>query len=417
MNHLKYSNWKKAIFIIGLLSNIGILFYYKYMGFFIQNINVLFKTNFLITKLLLPLGISFFTFQQLSYVIDSYLGRVKTYSFRQYVLFVTFFPQLIAGPIVLHDEIIPQFKNIDKKTFNWNNFSEGLMAFSFGMAKKVIIADSFGNVVNYGFANLAGLDSTNAIFTMLSYTIQIYFDFSGYCDMATGIAKMFNIDLPINFNSPYKALSITEFWKRWHITLTRFLRTYIYFPLGGNRKGQCRTYLNLFIVFLVSGLWHGANYTFIVWGILHGTAMIIERIFKEKQEKLHPALKWLMTIVFINFTWIIFRANTLNDATILIKQIMLFDFGSLSKDLVSALGFNGLMYFFSHIGRIGYYMSNTYPVYAIIGILFIILFCKNTNERINTFKPTLLNCVVSSFLLFYSILSLSGMSTFLYFNF
>ena len=269
MNHLKYSNWKKAIFIIGLLSNIGILFYYKYMGFFIQNINVLFKTNFLITKLLLPLGISFFTFQQLSYVIDSYLGRVKTYSFRQYVLFVTFFPQLIAGPIVLHDEIIPQFKNIDKKTFNWNNFSEGLMAFSFGMAKKVIIADSFGNVVNYGFANLAGLDSTNAIFTMLSYTIQIYFDFSGYCDMATGIAKMFNIDLPINFNSPYKALSITEFWKRWHITLTRFLRTYIYFPLGGNRKGQCRTYLNLFIVFLVSGLWHGANYTFIVWGILH----------------------------------------------------------------------------------------------------------------------------------------------------
>lgn len=417
MNHLKYSNWKKAIFIIGLLSNIGILFYYKYMGFFIQNINVLFKTNFLITKLLLPLGISFFTFQQLSYVIDSYLGRVKTYSFRQYVLFVTFFPQLIAGPIVLHDEIIPQFKNIDKKTFNWNNFSEGLMAFSFGMAKKVIIADSFGNVVNYGFANLAGLDSTNAIFTMLSYTIQIYFDFSGYCDMATGIAKMFNIDLPINFNSPYKALSITEFWKRWHITLTRFLRTYIYFPLGGNRKGQCRTYLNLFIVFLVSGLWHGANYTFIVWGILHGTAMIIERIFKEKQEKLHPALKWLMTIVFINFTWIIFRANTLNDATILIKQIMLFDFGSLSKDLVSALGFNGLMYFFSHIGRIGYYMSNTYPIYAIIGILFIILFCKNTNERINTFKPTLLNCVVSSFLLFYSILSLSGMSTFLYFNF
>ena len=137
-------------------------------------------------------------------------------------------------------------------------------------------------------------------------------------------------------------MSITEFWKRWHITLTRFLRTYIYFPLGGNRKGQCRTYLNLFIVFLVSGLWHGANYTFIVWGILHGTAMIIERIFKEKQEKLHPALKWLMTIVFINFTWIIFRANTLNDATILIKQIMLFDFGSLSKDLVSALGFNGL---------------------------------------------------------------------------
>lgn len=233
------------------------------MDFFIENINSIFNASFELKNLLLPLGISFFTFQQLSFVIDNYKENIKEYSFRQYALFVVFFPQLIAGPIVLNNETIPQFEDKDKKKLSYENFAKGLMAFAFGLAKKVLIADSLENIVNYGFYNISGLGATNAIFVMLSYTMQIYFDFSGYCDMATGIAKMFNIDLPINFNSTYKSLSVTEFWKRWHITLSKFLRTYIYFPLGGNRKGTIRTYINLFIVFLVSGLWHGANYTFI----------------------------------------------------------------------------------------------------------------------------------------------------------
>ena len=252
---------------------------------------------------------------------------------------------------------------------------------------------------------------------MLSYTIQIYFDFSGYCDMATGIAKFFNIDLPINFNSPYKALSVTEFWKRWHMTLTRFLKTYLYFPLGGNRKGRIRTYTNLFIVFLVSGVWHGANYTFIIWGILHGIAMVIEKINKEKIEHLHPALRWIVTFMFINVTWILFRANSLSDAVILIKQILDFNFTPLSAEMCASFGCFLLQFVFTLIGRIGLYLQTTYPIYLILGTLGIVLYCKNTNERINRFKGNLLGTLFCGTILFISILSLSGESTFLYFNF
>lgn len=234
----KKERLKKLLVIIGVVGNIGVLFYYKYMGFFVQNINMIFKQDFEITNILLPLGISFFTFQQLSYIIDSYTGKSPMYNLREYALFVTFFPQLIAGPIVLHNETIPQFRNESKKKFNADNFAQGSMAFSLGMGKKVLIADYLGVIANVGYANVDKLTSTDAVIVMLAYTFQIYFDFSGYCDIATGIGKMFNIDMPMNFNSPYKALTITDFWKRWHITLTRFLRTYVYFPLGGNRKGD-----------------------------------------------------------------------------------------------------------------------------------------------------------------------------------
>ncbi len=415
---------KLPLFIFALIANVGILFYYKYMGFFVQNINAIFNTDLIVKNILLPLGISFFTFQQLSYIVDSYRGTIPKYTFRQYSLFVTFFPQLIAGPIVLHNETIPQFQDKSKKKFNWDNFAIGLMAFSRGMAKKVLIADAFGNVVNWGYGNIESLGTTNAIFVMLSYTIQIYFDFSGYCDMATGIGKMFNIDIPMNFNSPYKALTVTDFWKRWHITLTRFLRTYIYFPLGGNRKGTIRTYLNLFIVFFISGLWHGANYTFIVWGALHGLFMIFERIFKNKIVKIHPALSWLITFIFINITWIFFRSENLDTAISLIKQILKFNFTPLSNTMMATFNFdiiNFILPRFSHfgsfIGRIGNYLSLNYGVYTIIIVTIGMLFFKNTNEKIDKFKFSYKNAIFNSILLFLSIISFAGISTFLYFNF
>lgn len=409
--------FKIIALLIGCILNIGILFYYKYMGFFTMNVNRIFHTDFTILKLLLPLGISFFTFQQLSFLIDNFQRKIKAYSFRQYALFVCFFPQLIAGPIVLHNETIPQFDNLSKRKFQWNNFSIGLMAFSYGMAKKVLIADSFGNIVNYGFSGIENLGTTNAIFVMLSYTIQIYFDFSGYCDMATGIGKMFNIDLPMNFNSPYKALSVTDFWKRWHMTLTRFLRTYIYFPLGGNRKGILRTYLNLFIVFLISGIWHGANYTFILWGILHGIVMVIERCNKKRISNLHPALSWLYTFLFVNIAWVYFRADSIYDANLLLKQIFSFQFNPIIPDFMNIFGFDGFLYLFNRIGNIGNYFLNTGPIYFMAITMIIILFCKNTNERIDTFQPSIKNAIVCALLLFLSIISLSGVSTFLYFNF
>lgn len=408
---------KKIFLVIGVIANVGILFYYKYMGFFIHNVNVIFGTDFFVTNILLPLGISFFTFQQLSYVIDSYTGTVPQYTFRQYALFVTFFPQLIAGPIVLHSEVIPQFEDKAKKVFNWDNFAAGLMAFSFGMAKKVLVADSFGNVVNWGFSNVNVLGTTNAIFVMLSYTMQIYFDFSGYCDMATGIAKIFNIEIPMNFNSPYTALSVTEFWKRWHMTLTRFLRTYIYFPLGGNRKGKIRTYVNLFTVFLVSGIWHGANYTFIVWGVMHGLVMIGERIFKEKVERIHPALRWAYTFIFVSVAWVIFRADSLEVAVTLLKQILDFNFTSLSGAISPAFGCVLIQKVLGYMGTLGVYFQSTLPVYLMLAALFAVLWCKNTNERLDQFKSSKLNAIISAILLVLSIISLSGESTFLYFNF
>lgn len=417
MRRQKNTLYRRGLLIIGVIANVGILFYYKYMGFFTENINLIFRTDFNVIKLLLPLGISFFTFQQLSYVIDSYTGNVPQYTLRQYALFVTFFPQLIAGPIVLHSEVIPQFEDKAKKTFNWDNFAAGLMAFSFGMAKKVLIADSFGNVVNWGFANVNVLGTTNAIFVMLSYTMQIYFDFSGYCDMATGIAKIFNIDIPMNFNSPYRALSVTEFWKRWHMTLTRFLRTYIYFPLGGNRKGTIRTYVNLFTVFLVSGIWHGANYTFIVWGVLHGLVMIVERIFKKKLERIHPALRWSYTFIFVSVAWVIFRADSLEVAGTLLKQILDFNFTSLSGAIGPAFGCVLIQELLGYMGAIGVYFQSTMPVYLMLAALFAILWCKNTNERLDQFKASKVNAIISAILLMLSIMSLSGESTFLYFNF
>lgn len=278
------TKFKKLIFATSLLLNIGSLFFFKYYDFSVSNINVLFNISLPLLHLTLPLGISFFTFQQLSYVIDSYKGDIPVYSFFDYALFVTYFPQLIAGPIVTHDEMVPQFEDVEKKKFNSDNFAKGMYGFAFGLAKKVIIADAFGLVVDSAFTDVSNLGSLNALFVMLSYTFQIYFDFSGYCDMATGIGKMMNIDITMNFNSPYKAISIVDFWKRWHITLTRFFTRYIYIPLGGNRKGTLRTYFNILIVFFVSGIWHGANWTFILWGILHGIANVFTRMLDKKNK-------------------------------------------------------------------------------------------------------------------------------------
>lgn len=292
-----------------VLLNLGILFYFKYFDFFLMNLNRIFHTDFVLQNILLPLGISFFTFQQVSYVVDAYRGEVSQYNFLQYASFVAYFPQLIAGPIVTHDELIPQFMDLSKKHFQWENFSRGLFMFTLGLGKKVLIADVFGVAANWGFSNVQILDTTNTLFTSLAYTIQIYFDFSGYCDMAIGIGQMMNIDLPVNFDSPYKALTITEFWHRWHKTLTRFFTKYIYIPLGGNRKGNMRTYLHIMIVYLASGIWHGANYTFIIWGILHGLFSVITRRCKKFFEKMHPALSWLITFTFVNLTWVLFRQH------------------------------------------------------------------------------------------------------------
>ena len=232
---------KKGILILGIAFNLSLLGYFKYSNFFIDNMNLLFHTNIQFEKIALPLAISFFTFQQIAFIVDSYKGLAKNYSFLEYCLFVTFFPQLIAGPIVHHSEMMPQFYKKQNGYINSKNVTLGIYIFAIGLFKKVLIADNFALIANTGFNTTKVLTFFESWFTSLAYTFQLYFDFSGYCDMAIGAALLFNIKLPINFNSPYKSLNIAEFWRRWHITLGRFFTRYLYIPLGGNRKGELYT--------------------------------------------------------------------------------------------------------------------------------------------------------------------------------
>ena len=277
---------KKSLLQFGLLFNIGLLVYFKYMDFFITNTNSLFNTNIELLHLALPLAISFFTLQQIAFLIDSHEGLVKEKNLLNYIIFVTFFPQLIAGPIVHHKEMMPQFANIRNKVKNYKNVAIGLFIFNIGLFKKVVIADTFSVWATAGFDTALTLNLIEAWATSLSYTFQLYFDFSGYTDMAIGAALLFNIKLPINFNSPYKATGMIDFWQRWHITLSSFITTYIYTPL-------LRSFDNLtfhkamfatVITFLIAGLWHGASWMFVIFGGLHGLGLITQSLLEKKEE-------------------------------------------------------------------------------------------------------------------------------------
>jgi len=316
-NHRKYS--AKKLLTVGIIFNLALLGYFKYSDFFIENINALFHTNVPLLHLALPLAISFYTFQQIAYLVDSYKEETKEYSFAHYALFVTFFPQLIAGPIVHHKEMMPQFAKKQNSVKNYYNIALGLFVFSMGLFKKVVIADTFAHWATQGFDLSKSLNMLEAWSASLSYTFQIYFDFSGYTDMAIGAALLFNIKLPMNFFSPYKAGNIQEFWRRWHITLSTFLKDYLYIPLGGNQKGKIRTYINLFLTFLLGGIWHGAGWTFVIWGALHGGALVVHRIWKQFGLKLPFVLGWFVTFMFVNIAWVFFRANSFDDALKVLK--------------------------------------------------------------------------------------------------
>lgn len=313
---------KNVFLALGIVLNLGLLFYFKYLNFSLGIVNNLFSTDFFYKEIALPLGISFFTFQQVSMLIDSSKDSMKTYSFTDYALYVSFFPQLVAGPIVLHQELIPQFHDMEKKKINYSNLMSGMEYFIIGLAKKVLVADSFARICDAGYNNINSINVYSTVLTILAFTLQIYFDFSGYCDMAKGIGRLFNLELPINFNSPYKSTSIDEFWQRWHITLSRFLTQYLYIPLGGNRKGKLRTYINIMIVFTLSGLWHGAGWTFILWGIMHGLVKVFYRFGKKVIDKIPKWIQWAATFIFINLAWVFFRADYFTQAYHLLLQLI-----------------------------------------------------------------------------------------------
>ena len=399
----KEDKYKKIYFIIGATFNVGLLCYFKYYDFFVENVNVLFKTNWTLKHLLLPLGISFFSFQQVSYLIDVYKGETKDYSLLNFSLFVTFFPQLIAGPIVLHSEIMPQFDDKEKQRLNWDNIASGIFMFSIGFFKKLVIADSFAVWATNGFDSTASLTFYQGWFVSLAYTMQIYFDFSGYSDMAVGIGKIFNIDLPANFLSPYKSTSISEFWRRWHITLGRALSTYVYKPLGGNRKGRVKTYINLLLTFLVSGLWHGAAWTFVFWGLLHGIASVIDRLFRDNNWKINKYVSWFLTFMFVNCAWVFFRAATFERAFEILKAMF---------SIPSGGAFN----------MAGIITNGSIIIIGLVYILLVIslvvtLSFKNTYELAETFDYTTINTVYVVILMMIGISFMPRISPFIYFNF
>lgn len=409
---------RKVLLGVGLFLNISVLFVFKYYNFFVENLNLLFHSNFIKLKLVMPLGISFFTFQQISYLIDCYRKEMSKYSFTNYAAYVLFFPQLIAGPIVLHNELIPQFQNVKKKRLSFEWLAKGLYAFALGLGKKVLLADTLGLIANVGFIPGADLSSADVVIVALSYTMQIYLDFSGYCDMARGIGYMFHIELPNNFNSPYKAVSISDFWKRWHITLTRFLTKYIYIPLGGNRKGNIRELVNIMIVFTISGLWHGANWTFVFWGVLHGLVMVLERTLGKYLVRTPRLIRRIGTMIFLIFSWIYFRADSISQANRMILKIFEFDYSRISKQIIGiVLGIEEIIPFQFLLGA----NSNSGAIVILILFLFMIMiWCmltKNTQEKMEEFQPSIFKSIVTIVLISYGILSLNGASIFLYFNF
>lgn len=409
----KKQSVKKAALVIGIICNVICLGFFKYTNFFIDNINLASGVNISHLNIMLPIGISFYTFQQIAYLVDNFRGEAPDYGILDYSLFVTFFPKVIQGPIAYHNELIPQFNDEIRKKFNFNNFSRGLAIFSMGLSKKVLLADNFGKIVDYGFNAIPSLNSFEAILVMLSYTLQLYLDFSGYCDMAIGIASMLNIDLPWNFKSPYKAKNISEFWKCWHITLTRFLTKYIYFPLGGNRKGAVRTYINIMIVYLVSGIWHGVGYTFIVWGIMHGLATVFYRIFKKHYEKIPGFIQWILTFSFVNVAWVFFRADSISSACDLLKQIFTGGWSfSINAELTETLLQPTLISIPAQIIPLAFVI-----LIASIVVICGCLYLKSTNQLYENFKPTVINWLCTYILLVLGILSLSGVSSFLYTNF
>lgn len=394
--------FRRFSLLIGICFNVGLIAYFKYFDFFIENVNAVFRTNIPLLNILLPLGISFFTFQQIAFVVDSYRRKTDLPRFLDYCNFVTFFPQLIAGPIVLPEEMLPQFEDRTKRRVNYENLFNGLFIFSLGLAKKVLIADSIAVFANTGFDVLTSYTMAEAWMTSLAYSFQLYFDFSGYCDMAIGIGLMFNIKLPLNFNAPYKACDFQDFWRRWHMTLNRFLTQYLYIPLGGSRRGEIRTLLNVFVVFLVSGIWHGAGWTFIVWGILHGIASIINRIWKHKAFRLPNCLTIPLTFFFVNIFWVFFRADSLADAWQIVSSM----FNNLDLTLKED--------FTSNLSSI---LPNRYNMLILFSAFILGVFGKTAYQWMETDRYYYIKMLATIATFILGCLFVSRIVTFLYFNF
>ncbi|MCM1154227.1 MAG: MBOAT family protein [Roseburia sp.] len=420
----------KGLLVLAITANLGVLFYFKYYDFFMENINAVFGTSFLLKHVLLPLGISFFTFQQIGFIVDTYRGEVRECRLLTYALFVSFFPQLIAGPIVKQSEMLPQFEQIGEKKADWEKIYRGFMLFGAGLFKKVILADTFGAAVDHGYANLPLLGRMDAVIVIIAYSLQLYFDFSGYCDMARGIGHMLGLEIPVNFNSPYRAVNIVDFWKRWHITLNRFFTSYVYIPLGGNRRGRMRMYLNLLIVFFLSGIWHGAGWNFIIWGMMHGILYVLTRIWqhsadKRKVTRMSQMLRALRTLlsriclfVYVSIAWVYFRAQDSAEAGRMLMTAFRGNVQKLSLELAGCFELDELWYVLKvlHLDNFTY-SRYILMFFMLIAGLALAMFSRNAGEITARMKGKAASAVLSGLVFVWCVLSFSQVSTFLYFNF
>ena len=410
MCHSEAMHKKKWLCAIAIIINLGLLVYFKYANFLVDNVNTilsLFHLNGInLSKIVLPIGISFFTFQSITYVLDTYRGQVKPMDkLSDYIVYIMMFPQLIAGPIVKYGDVEQQLR---QRVSPPDECLHGFYRFVIGLSKKVLIADVIAVQADACFgSDLATLDMGTAWIGSLAYTMQLYFDFSGYSDMAIGLGRIMGFKFPENFNNPYTSRSITEFWRRWHMTLGNFIMNYLYIPLGGNRRGKGRTYLNLWICFLLSGLWHGAAWTFVAWGAFHGFFIVLEKMFKMKRDKLSTlssTLLTLLTFIIVNFGWVMFRADSIGQAFDYYKAMFSFNFD----------GFNW------GAGRQFYTML---IIAVIFSFLTLFPFGKKI-EQVVFYKNYgtwghIVAWLVAIFLLFFSVAAMNatGFSPFIYFRF
>jgi D-alanyl-lipoteichoic acid acyltransferase DltB (MBOAT superfamily) len=398
----------------GISFNLGLLGYFKYSNFLLENINEVFAIQVPALHTILPLAVSFFTFQQIAYLVDRYRGEINENGMLDYCLFVMFFPKLIAGPIVYYNELMPQFAGMRKKTLTFKNLAYGISLVSIGLFKKIAVADLFARYADRGFDVAASLSFAEAWVASLSYTLQIYFDFSGYTDIAIGSAYFFNVALPINFDSPYKSLNMQEFWRRWHITLSRWLTKYLYIPLGGSHGGALRTYFNVLITFMLCGLWHGAGWTYLAWGGMHGVGIIVFRMWRLTGLKMPTTISWGITFLYVNCAWVLFRAGDFKDAVRVYKGML--DVGtinlySIPGTLVSMM--RNIESF--HDAAIILGKGNEGSLICVLIGITVCVACKNSLEMIKTLHWRL--AVGAAFMAVLALMFLGKENPFIYFRF
>ena len=416
INCIRLKKNAKIWMIAGVSINIAVLFFFKY--------SVVYAGMFF------PVAISFYTFNQISYIVDFYRDEIKDYDVTDYLIYILFFPKILQGPLMSFADFNSGLKKAYEENMDWEKLMRGLLLLSMGLFKKVILADTFAKAVEYGFSAIPNLGRMEAILTAVFYSFQLYFDFSGYCDIAAAVCMMMGFELSLNFNSPYKAVDIGDFWDRWHITLTKFFTKYVYIPLGGSRQGQLRTYLNIFFVFLLSGIWHGNGSTFVVWGIMHGVLSIITRMLKkakkgdlkESDSRALLVCKKIFgtffTFVYVTAAWVFFRASSIADALLLFKRMFVGGIRPFYSTFSDGFNLDEIWYVIkmTPLMKLSFAWDLCLWLFLIAGSV-MIFFGKNAVTYSKECKINLGTTVLTAVLLVWSIISFSGVSTFLYMNF